>query len=320
VKKKTEFKLGLLLIIVIGVGYWGINFLKGKDIFNSEKEYYAVYKDLSGLGVGAPVLIKGFKVGQVRDISFIDEYQSALVVKLSIDSDYSIPVKSKARIFSADLMGSKAIELKTQFSEEYFSNGDTLPSEIEGSLLDQINLQMTPIKAEAEKLMGSMGDAIDAITEIFNQSTITNLQKTFSRLRSVVKNVDKTTSSLSMLVDPEKGCLSSILANVDSISTNIKDNNHNISAILTNFASLSDTLAKANIAETLHNTSGVMQELDSLLAEINKGNGTLGQLAQNDSLYRNMQAASKSLDELMVDIKENPGRYVHLSLFGKGSK
>lgn len=317
-KNKTEIKLGLLVVVVICVGYWGINFLRGKDIFNSEREYFAVYKDLSGLKVGAPVLIKGYKVGQVREIVFLDEYQSALVVKLAVDSDYPISVKSTARIFSADLMGTKAIELKTKFADEYFSDGDTLPSEIEGSLFDQINLQMTPIKAEAEKLMGSMGEAINVISEVFNQATITNLQKSFSKLNMVINNVERSTSSLSTMLEPGKGRLSVILANVDSISTNLKDNNKQITAIIENFATISDTLAQAEIAETINSTGRVMQQLDSVLMQINRGDGSLGQLIYNDTLYTNLEDATKSLDNLLIDLKENPKRYVHFSLIGGG--
>lgn len=315
-KNKTELKLGFLLVAIVAIGYWGVNFMLGKDIFGNENEFYAKYKNLNGLKVGAPVQIKGYKVGQVREIKFSDEFQSALVVKFVVKSEYPISSKTQAKIFSADLMGTKAIELLTEESDSLFKSGDTLPAVEEQNLFDQITAEMIPIKAEAQKLMGSMTGAIKVISDVFNESTVKNLQKSFSQLNNVIRNVETSTSSLSTIMDPDKGRVSLILGNVESISSNLKQNNEKITTVLNNFASISDTLAQANIAETIKNTNESMVQLDSILNQINSGNGTLGKLVHNDTLYYNLEDASKSLDNLIVDLKENPSRYVSVSVFG----
>lgn len=317
-KISNEVKVGVLVFVAICIGIWGYHFLKGKNYFESRNTFYVVYDKVDGLSESSPVLINGLKVGLVTDISFSYDTLNRIVVKMLVDKEYQIPDSTIAEIYNVDLMGSKAIRLHFSKLKNFYKSGDTLSSTIEQDLKTQVSAQMLPLKAKAEELMLSIDSVMSVVQNIFNENTRDNLSKTFASIKETIKNLESASISLDTLMRNEKYVLARIFANVESITNNLKNNNEQITLILNNFSSISDSLQKSNIKSTIQNANSVLLQANSILGKINRGEGSFGLLINNDSLYRNLENASRNLDKLMLDFRENPKRYVRFSLFDFG--
>lgn len=310
-------KIGIITIITLALTYWGFNFLKGKDIFNKENTFYVLYDKIEGLEPSNPVYIRGFKIGQVRDIKFTDATHATFTVTLKLKSDVNISDSTIARIFSNDLMGNKAIEIVLGKSPIYLKDGDTLIPQIEESLSEQVRLQVLPLKNEAQKLLVDLQQAAQSVSYVLNENTGKKLADSFSKIQDAISSIYRAANSLDTILTGNKADIGNILSNFKSISNNLKNNNNNISNILANFESISDSLAKSNLKHTLITLDSVMTDFNVVLSKIQKGEGSLGMLINDDSLYINLENASKDLDILLKDIEDNPKRYVHFSVFGK---
>ena len=264
-------------------------------------------------------MINGFKIGQVTDIRFYQDTSEYLIAELMVEGKYKIREGSVAQIFSMDLMGTKAIRLLNGKGGLYYQDQDTLPGSIEGDLMEQVNMEMLPLKRKAESLMSSIDSAIIMFRAVFNENTQENLRNTFASIKITIKNLEKSTFTLDTILTGEKSKLLKIFSNVESITGNLEGNNEEISKIIKNFSSISDSLAKADIANTLNKADTALLQFNKILAAINDGDGSINQLLNNDTLYRNIENATYHLNRLLRDMHENPKRYVNFSLmnFGK---
>lgn len=314
-KRYKPVLIGFTFILAIFLFVWGYNFLKGKNIFKKEVSYYAKYHDVSGLTVANAIMINGLRIGQVSSITFNPDMSGEIIVKLVLHKDFPIPKNTVARIFSADLMGSKLIDLKLGNSLEIAKSGDTLQSSTEASLKDEVNAQVQPIKAKAENLLSSIDSLVVAIQTVFNESARDNLTKSFDNISQTFSNLESTTSNIDTLVGEEVSRIASILVNIDSVTYTLSQNRQNISNIISNLEMFSDTLSKTDIAGTFHRANKSLAQLDAILTQINEGQGTLGMLMYNDTLYVEIERSAEELNKLLRDIRENPKRYVKFSLF-----
>lgn len=314
-KLSREFLIGLIVTIALALLYWGINFLKGEDVFTNDRVFVAIYKDVGGLEKANPVSINGFQVGQVRSMSFSSDGTSNVVIELVIKNSINIPKNSTAKIVSSDLLGSKAVEIKLGNSPELAISGDTLTSEIEISIKEEVSRQIQPIKNKAENLMQSIDTVLTMLQSVFVSSNTDNLSKSVEHFANSFENLEHTTQTLDDIMTSQQGRLERILANIESITLNLKNNEDNLNNILTNFSSLSDTLAKANIAETISGVNNTMKEIEGITSKINQGEGSLGLLVNNDTLYMELEKTSRELNLLLEDIRLNPKKYVRFSLF-----
>ncbi|MCF6169947.1 MAG: MlaD family protein [Bacteroidales bacterium] len=314
-KRKQVIFIGLTFVIAIAVFIWGYNFLKGKDIFNKQITFYAKYHHVSGLTRANPVLINGLRVGQVRTIYFDPDMSGDIIAVIVLNTKFPIPRNSTASIYSADLMGSKAINLVLGDSPELLQEGDTLQSSIEASLKDEVNAQVQPIKLKAENLLASIDTLVIAFQSIFNESARENLKESFNDIRQTFSNLQSTTSNIDTLVDSEVSRVAAILENIDSLTATLSKNRHQISAIISNFEQVSDSLANTDIPGTFNRANKTLDDLDAILASINSGQGTLGMLLHNDTLYIELNKSAEELNLLLKDLRENPKRYVKFSLF-----
>lgn len=315
---KRLLKAAGLFIASIIILIWGYNYLNNNDLLVSEDEYFAVYKDVKELSPGNSVYINGLKVGNVADIYFRDSKLDYLVVKIFLNNDIKLPKNTIAEITSIDIMGTKAIRLLMKKKDKYHKSGDTLLSAIEGDLKEQVNQQILPLKLKAEDLIGSFDSVLVVINTILDDQTRQNLSKSFDHIQVTLKNLESTTFSLDTLMTTQKSRLVIILSNVELITTNLKNNSENLNKIFTNFANISDTLAKANFAKVIKEADGALSKFNMTMEEINKGNGTIGKLIYDQALYNNLLDASKNLDKLIIDIEKNPKRYIRFSAFDIG--
>lgn len=321
-KLSNEVKTGMILFAGIFILIWGINYLKGKDFFSSQIKLFVIYPRVDGLISSNPVVMNGLKIGTVRSLEIIPDNSGRILVALSINSDVSIPKYSTAEIYSTDLLGAKSVRIIFSSNTGYVSAGDTLLAGIQQSLSQDINAQVAPIKQKAETLLASMDSVLVIFQSVFNDSTRNNLKKSFASISTSLNSIQHISSKLDNILGDQQDNLGGIIKNLRSISDNINKNNENISKAIENFASISDEIAKANLAATLSSTKKSLEETSKVLEKINRGEGTLGQLTNNDSLYNNLNNAAHSLDELMKDFKQNPKRYFNFSVvsFGSGKK
>lgn len=307
-------RIGLFVFIVIGITIWGFYFLKGSNIFKNENRYFIIYDNIDGLVESSPVQIRGLRVGKVSSIHFTSQAYESLTVEISIDKNIRIPRGTIAKVYSSDLMGSKSIELVLNNKGQYFKPGDTLGADIEENIREQVKLQMLPLKKKAEDLMNSMDSVLAMVEYIFNDNTKENIRTSILKIRRTFENLEHSTSQLDTIVS--KSRINVIMQNVESITSNIRQHNKDISHILANISSFSDTLAQAHISQTLNKANLALTEFEAIVNKVNRGEGTIGQLLNNDTLFHKLKLASSDLDSLLVDVKANPKRYVHFSIFG----
>jgi phospholipid/cholesterol/gamma-HCH transport system substrate-binding protein len=310
-------KVGILVVATFAMLIWGISFLKGKNFFKQENEYYVIYDRVDGLSKSASVMLNGLKIGQVRSVIF-DQKTTKIIVKFAIGEEFTLPDSTVAQIMSSDLMGTKAIDLTYGKSTKFHEKGDTLISAIEESLKDQVSLQMLPIKVKAESLMSSMDSVLAVIQSIFNEGTRANISQTFTSIKMTIENLEKTSVTLDTMLRNEKGKIGKIFSNIEFITYNLKNNNQHITNIITNFSTLSDSLAKVNISKTLTQADKALKNANEILTKINTGEGSMGMLLNNDTLYNNLESSAHSLNKLLDDMQKNPKRYVHFSMFDFG--
>jgi phospholipid/cholesterol/gamma-HCH transport system substrate-binding protein len=321
VKLSKEFKIGILVVCSIAAFVWGINFLKGYNLFNHKYYLYAVYPKIENLIPANPVLINGFKIGQINDITLIKHQgQMKVLVKFILTEDVDIPVGSVAKSISSDLFGTKAVEVIFSKNTEFVKNGDTLPADSEEGFKESFSKQFAPLQAKAESLISNIDTIMGALNALLNQKTRENIDKSFESVRKAIITLEQTAYKLDDLIGTEKVKISSIMSNLNQITSSLRANGQKIDNILGNVNVLSDSLAKANLKSAINDADKSLKELNILLAGINQGQGTLGKLAKNDSLYNNLNKSALDLDKLLEDLRLNPGRYVHISVFGKKEK
>lgn len=314
-KLSKEFKIGIIVTLALALLYWGINFLKGKDVFSNERVFIAVYNDVAGLEKTNPIKINGLNVGQVRNMNFINTGEAMVLIELVIKNPIEIPANSTAKIVSSDLLGSKAVEITLGNSAEMALPGDTLTSDIEMSIKEEVNRQLQPLKSKAENLMGSIDTVLTMLQSIFSYDNTDNFAKSVKSIANSFENLESTTSTLDTLMTGQKNRMEDILENIDAITLNLRNNEGELNNIIKNFSSVSDTLAKVQFAHTMQKIDKTMSDLAMITDKINKGEGNIGMLVNNDSLYIEIERTSRELNLLLEDIRLNPKKYVRFSVF-----
>jgi phospholipid/cholesterol/gamma-HCH transport system substrate-binding protein len=315
---KKEVKAGILVIVAIALFVFGFNFIKGRNIFHPQRTFYAVYDQIDGLVTSNPVVVNGFHLGQVQTTSLLQGTQAKVLVSFTVNhNDFKIPINSVAKIVSMDLLGSKAIEIVMGDALIYYNEGDTLLSEVQASLTEEVNRQVAPLKNKAENLISSVDSVLTIVQTLLNKEAISNIEKSFESISRTIGSLENTAHKIDTMVMQEKGKISTIIANVESISTNFRENNQKLSKIISNFESISDSIVRANIASTINNADRSLAQTNEILEKINRGEGSMGMLIHNDTLYKNLERASLDLDKLLKDIRLNPQRYLHFSIIGR---
>ena len=309
-KVSNETKIGALTAIAITVLILGYNFLRGNDILSREQRFYAIYSHVDGLNISKPVLVNGFQIGRVSDMKL--QPSGRTVVEFKINKDYPIPENSVARLISTDLLGNKAIEFELGNSAVFADNKDTLRANVERSLAETVQ----PVQKKAENIIAKMDSLLTSVNTILNPSFQKNVDRSFKSIAATLETIEGTTKKVDGLVGSEGSRVGKILANFESISNNLRNNNDHISHIVSNFDQLSNQVAKTNIQETLTNANKAMTDLQAAINKINNGTGSIGLLLNDDKLYNNLNNSAANLDKLMIDLKANPKRYVSFSVFG----
>lgn len=313
-KIRREAKLALTALAAVFILIWGINFLKGSSLFESKSTFYSVYDSVEGLKVSSGVIYRGYQVGQVISIQFTGERFDRVLVKFSVDKGLELPSNTLAMIQSADLMGSKVVALVPGDSHVFAVSGDTLRSQVERGLMEQVSQQMLPLKQKAERLLGSLDSVLLIVQGLFNEETKKNLSNSFGSIDRTLRNLEGASGNLDTLIQGESARISSILQDVNSITGNLRNNNEEISNILGNVSAISDSLRQASLHQTLMSLDYILATTDSIMNKINRGEGTIGALLNDNDLYYNLNQVSENLNRLLVEFRYNPKRFINLSL------
>lgn len=310
----NETKVGVLAFFAIVIFILGYNFLRGNDVFTRENEFYAKYESVDGLTVAKPVLVNGFQIGRVSALTL--QTDGRILAQFKINPEYKIPENTIARLESTDLLGGKAVVFDLGNSLKYASDGDTLNANVQADLLKQ----MDPIQKKVQILINRLDSVLHSVNKILSPNFQNNVDRSFTSIAKTLETLESTSKKVDGSVKIQTERIDHILANAESISDNFKNNNKKINTIIDNFENLSDQMAKTKFKETVNNANLAVIELQSAVAKINNGTGSLSLLLNDDKLYNNLNKASFDLDQLMLDIKANPKKYVSFSVFGGKKK
>lgn len=310
-KIKNETKVGILATVAIAILVLGYSFLKGNDVFTSENTYYAIYERVDGLTVSKPVYVNGYQIGRVSGLTLLPN--GTILTEFKIDKKYELPENTVARISSTDLLGGKAIVFDLGDSKVYAQTGATLQSDVQKNIMEQVE----PIQKKAEALFAVLDSVLTSVNNTISPDFQKNINRSLQSIANTLNTLENTATQVDGMVGTEKSKISGILTNMESISGNFNDNNEKLTRIFANLETVSDKAARLNFEETMNKANMAVSDLQLVVDSLNSGKGSLGKLLNDDELYNNLEEASRSLDNLMIDVKQNPKKYVHFSIFGR---
>jgi phospholipid/cholesterol/gamma-HCH transport system substrate-binding protein len=304
-KVSREIKTAILVITSIILFIWGYSFLKGKNLFDNSNKLFVVYENVAGLAPSAPVTLNGLTIGKVNSISINPD--GKLLVELHITTDFPIAKTSIAEIYDSGLVGGRQIAIKPNLLDKnYTVSGDYLQASSKLGLTDALAQQLEPLQAKIQQLLENADVLFSNVNDILDTQTRQNLKNSIASLNTTLSEFSVASKNINGLLAENKSNLNNTLNNVDKVSGN--------------FATISDSLAKANLGQTVRNLEKTLAKVDKIMAELEQGNGTMGKLIKDETMYTNFAKTSKELELLLQDLRLNPTRYVNVSLFGKKNK
>ena len=274
--------------------YSGVNFLKGENIFSSKRFFYAIYDNVNGLTISRPVTVNGFRVGQGSGIDFHSANQANLIVQVAIEEDIYFSTNAILEIYDSDILGAKSLELKMIEGQQTAMSGDTLFGSIATGLTSEVSEQFGSVKVGLDQLIISFDHVLKEIKELSN---------TANRLLS--NNEDR---------------LSQSIHSIEAIASTLENQTQNINNTITNISTFSNNLKSIDFVLLSTQMLDISNQLESLLVELNSGNGSVSKFINEDSIYYDLSNTIQSMDNLLIDIKNNPKKYINISLWGGDKK
>ena len=306
-KRSKEVKTAVLALGTILLFIFGYSFLKGTNILDKDNTFFVTYDNVEELAKASPVTINGLLVGKVKDITFLNN-QGKLLVSFSVtESDFEFSKNSLVRIYSSGLLGGKSLGLYPEYDPENRAvSGDTLVGSVEDDMLVAVTKALGPLEDKVNNTLVTLDVLLHSITDILDPKTRANLQNSIANLNTTMESLNDASSSLNGLLKENKGSLNNTFANLENMTTN--------------FNSLSDSLSKLETGKLFSELQNVVTRFDTITSALENGEGSMGKLLTDEQLYENLKGASKQLEELLEDVKLNPKRYLHISVFGKNNK
>jgi phospholipid/cholesterol/gamma-HCH transport system substrate-binding protein len=331
-----ELKLGLLSLIVIALSLWGYQYIKGKNILNQVRSYSALYSNVEGLEVAGPVEINGFPVGSVQSIKINEDDVNTMVVSFEVEGDYRFPKDTKAALsMSNSLVGSKKIILKFTHlcQNDCLESGDRMMSDTRG-VLESI-MPKSELKGHLGILREEIGGIMDSVINSANGEGADNsLARSLRDMEISMRNMASLTSTMDKFTNSTYTDLETTIANMASITESLEKSSGEIKGIMKNVSDISESIAKADLGQTIKRTdetfdktntlltdlqasvkevNGSFDKMNGILTRVENGEGTIGQFLHNDEMYQNMNL-------LFQDLRLNPKRYIRFSVFGRKGK
>ncbi|UTW62743.1 MCE family protein [bacterium SCSIO 12741] len=305
-KFSKEIVIALVVLFSLGVFYFGYNFLKGSNLFNRGITLYATYEDVSGLNPDDPVTIQGDRVGKVRSY-YLDPKSRQIILEIEFSrSELLIPDDSRAIIGSTGLLGGKVVLIELGNSNSYLVDEDTIASGTSVDVLESLTAGLEPFEKKAIEVVNSVDSVMKLMQLVLNDKNRGNIEDGLEHMADALETFDSAAVTLNDLLVSEKARLAIVMENLQVMSENL--------------AEFSDTLNTLEIKQTIDQANTALASANEILRKVEEGEGTMGELVNNDTLYQNLEAASKNLDLLLIDLQNNPKRYVHFSVFGRKDK
>lgn len=305
-KLSREVKTGILVISGILLFIFGYNFLKNSDLFETDRIFYVKYNNVAGLAQSAPVTVNGLAVGKVNSIDFADK-NGGLIVTFSVEKDFDFSKNSTVLIYSSGFIGGNNLGIiPANDGAATAQSGDTLQGDIQAGMIDGIMDKFVPLEKSLEHTLARLDTVLVGISDVLDEDTKKNLRSSISNLNQTMASFNGVARDMKSLLNTNKEKLNSTMSNLDITAQN--------------FAKLSDSLAQIETGELVRNMETTIRKLNNIAEGIDNGEGSVGKLLKDDKLYDNLTGASKQMEQLLEDMKLNPKRYVHFSLFGKRPK
>ena len=303
-KFTKEVGIGILVILGTLMSVFSYNYLKGINLFEKTRTFKVVYTKVDGLSPSNPVTLNGYKIGKVQRINFNSNNTKELIVDIVIENDVKFSKTSKAELYETGLIGGKAIAIIPDYDNNAVAeSGDYLIGSVKPGLTDLVNQIMPQIQLQLEAVMKKAGVVLSNINTLFDEETKESLKSSIDKFASLTNSLSETSGNINDFIKDNSPNLTTTIDNLNATSLKMKD--------------MSNSMSEVDLNLILTNLDSTISNLNNITNKLNQGEGTLGKLIYDDGLFKNLDNATKNLEELIEDIKLNPKRYVHFSIFGK---
>ena len=308
--RNKRIKVALLCISAVLIFVIGANFLKGINIFHKKTYYYCVMDNATNIQQNTAVMLAGYKIGQVQSTKLISTCPPRICATIMLSEKVDIPDDSRLESMSPGLLSSQVLSLEMGVSRTFYHNGDTLPFSVKAGMLDGI-----------DEMKGQISNVLASVDTIgMELKDILHKEGGGEDLKGILANVEDATAHLNNILGQNETKVGHLVTSLERFGKTLDEASPQLTSILDNFDKISDTIAKADIAAVITNANKTIKEVETLVAKVNSGEGTVGNLVSDDAIAKKVDDTVNSLNELLKDLKAHPKRYVHFSLFGKKDK
>jgi phospholipid/cholesterol/gamma-HCH transport system substrate-binding protein len=306
-KITKEIRTGVLVITGLVMTIFSFNYLKGINLFEKSRTFTVVYQNVEGLEPSNPVTISGYKIGKVQNINISNDGTNKLEIKLLIDNDVKFSKSSKAELYETGLIGGKAIAIIPNYDDKSIAlDGDYLIGTIKPGFTELVNQRLSPLQEKLESAIKNADKVMLTINSVFDDETKNSIQESIRNFKNLSMSLNETTENLHLLISDNSNSIDKSLKNIESTSKNL--------------SVITENISEANIKDLINNINSTVTGFNSIINKANEGKGSVSKFLENDAVFNNLENATLELEILINDIKTNPNRYVHFSIFGKKPK
>lgn len=323
-KISKEIITAIITIAAIALLVTGVNFLKGNSFFGGDEVYYAYFQNSGQLAPASNVTVNGVAVGKVLSVEVFPQNppEKQVLIAFNIqEENFTIPRGSSVEVGSLDLF-TKALILKMDYSQNsgIHNVGDTLYGSVESDMMTTVKSYADPISQKLQAMMVSVDKMVTGVSAFWDSTATSEIEGSLKEVKIAIKRFGHAAEEIELLVESEKLKLSRILSNVEEITGNLKRSNDAVKKIVGNVEAITDDLVTADFKGTINNAKETLATLNDVLASAKNGEGTLGKLLDDGSLYNELVKTNQELQNLVNDIQIHPERYIHFSVLGSKTK
>jgi phospholipid/cholesterol/gamma-HCH transport system substrate-binding protein len=304
-KLKREHKTGIIVLLTLIAAIWGFNYLKGKDLLNKYNTYYAITDNVEGVVKSTPVTLKGIEIGNVEGMHFYNGIEKTIIT-IRVKTDYAFSEDSQVKVYGGNIMGGKSVAIVPGTSSKMAIDKDTLQLLKEPGMLELVNTRLTPLQDKLELTLNETNKLLGGLNNVLNPKVQHSLINSTVSLEKMLRNFNNTSVKIDQLLAKNQDHFNKSFENIDKASAN--------------FVTLTDSLKQINIGNVVADLNKTIDKINISIDKLNRGEGTMAKMMNDKELYENLSKSTKELELLLKDIRNNPKRYVHFSVWGRKDK